>query len=169
MGTVFQAFFISYLVKLGYGKKFETYEELLHSSVSYAYNDAAKLAMARTSYREHEKVPYSRHQECMKRIANHSQVCIINAESFSQYLGSEMGIRDSSKYLRSLEENLATSGLTSLLRNGSPFLKRLNQLTRRSLERGLLGRYWTQLLLIKNLKTNVIFLYDENDLYFIFS
>ena len=33
MSTVFQAFFTSYLVEPGYGKKFETFEDLLHSNL----------------------------------------------------------------------------------------------------------------------------------------
>jgi hypothetical protein len=175
MSTVFQAFFTSYLVEPGYGKKFETFDELLSSSVAYGYNDVAEFGMASTSYKEHERFPYSRRQECndmkecMKRIANQSQLCTISGSQVSQYLASEMGIRDSSQYLCSLEENLVTSGLTSLLRNGSPFLNRLNALTRRSLEGGLLERYWAQLLWITNLRSKVRFLDHGNDLYFVFS
>ena len=175
MRTVFQAFFTSHLVEPGYGKKFETSEELVNSGVSYGYNDVADFAMASTPYKEHERFPSSRRQECndvkecMKRMANHSQLCTLSAKLYSQYLASEMGIRDSSKHLCSLEEDVGTTGVISVLRNGSPFLNRLNVLTRRSLERGLLGRYWTRLLLIKNLRNNVRFLYDENYLYFVFS
>jgi len=47
MNTVFQAFFISYLVAPGYGKKFETYDELLHSIFAYGYNDAMEVVLAR--------------------------------------------------------------------------------------------------------------------------
>jgi hypothetical protein len=175
MSTVFQAFFTSYLVEPGYGNKFDTFEELLNSSLAYGYNTVAELAMSSTSYKEHERFPYSRREECkdmeecMKRIANHSQLCTISNSYISQFLASEMGTRDSSKYLCSLEEDLFTIGLISLVRNGSPFLSRLNVLTRRSLEGGLLDRYWTQLLWINNLRSKVRFLDDENDLYFVFS
>ena len=175
MSTVFQAFFTSYLVEPGYGKKFETFDELLNSSVAYGYNDVLELGMTSTPYKEHERFPSSRRQDCndmkkcMKLIANHSQLCTISGESISQYLASEMGIRDSSKYLCSLEENLGTGGVISVLRKGSPFLNRLNVLTRRSLEGGLLQQYWTQLLWITNLRSNVRFINNENDLYFVFS
>jgi hypothetical protein len=175
MSTVFQAFFISYLVEPGYGKKIETFDELLNSSLAYGYNEAMEFGLASTSYKEHERFPYSRRQncddmkECMKRIANHSQLCTISAEPFSQYLASEMGIRDSRKYLCSLDENVVTFGLSSLLKNGSPFLNRLNGLSRASLEGGLLDRYWAQLLWMKNLRSKVRFLDHENDLYFVFS
>jgi hypothetical protein len=175
MSTVFQAFFTSYLVEPGYGKRFETFDELLNSSLSYGYNDAMEVAMASTSYNEHARFPSSRRQECknmkecMKRIANHSQLCTISASQISQFLSSEMGIRDTSQYLCNLEENLLTTGLISLLRNGSPFLYRLNVLTRRSVEGGLLERYWAQLLWITNLQSKVGFLDDKNVLYFVFS
>jgi len=175
MSTVFQAFFTSYLVEPGLGMKFETFDELLNSSVAYGYNDALEYAMSSTSYKEHERFPYSRRQdcndmeECMKRIANHSQLCTLSASQVSQFLASEMGIGDSSQYLCSLDENVVTTGLISLFRNGSPFLNRLNTLTRRSLEGGLLDQYWTQLLWITNLRSKVRFLDDESDLYFVFS
>jgi hypothetical protein len=107
--------------------------------------------------------------ECMKRIANHSQLCTPSAEVFSQYLASEVGILDSSQYLCSLEENLITTGVTSVLRNGSPFLNRLNVQIRRSLEGGLMDRYWAQLLWITTLRSKIRFLDNENGLYFVFS
>jgi hypothetical protein len=175
MSTVFQAFFVSYLVEPGCGKKFETFDEMLHSSVVYGYTDVFELAMASTSYKEHERFPYSRRQDCndvqdcMKRIANHSQLCMVSAEPYILYLASEMGIRDSSKYLCSLDENLITTGLISLLNNGSPFLNRLNVLTRRSLEGGLLDRYLAQLLWITSLRSKMRVGDGEEDLYFVFS
>jgi hypothetical protein len=50
----------------------------------------------------------------MKRTANQSQLCAVSALPDSQYGANEMGIRDSSEYQCSLDENLVTAGLTSL-------------------------------------------------------
>jgi hypothetical protein len=83
LSTVFQAFFTSYLVEPGYGKNFETFDELLNSSVTYGNHDALELGMATTSIKEYGRFPSSRRQECndmkecMKRIANHSQLCTL--------------------------------------------------------------------------------------------
>ena len=93
--------------------------------------------------------------ECMERIVNHSQLCTISVPRISEYLGTEIGIRDVGKYLCTLEENLMTTGFVSVLRNGSPFLHRLNVLTRRSLEGGLLDRYWAQLIWITKLRSKM--------------
>jgi hypothetical protein len=148
MSTVFQAIFTSYLVEPGYGEKYETFDDLLHSSVAYGYNYAVEGAMTGTSYKEHQRFPYWRRHdcndvmECMIRIANNDRLCTVSAPRISQNLASESGIRDASKSLCTLEESVfTTTGLTLVLNNGSPFLNRLNALTRRSLEGGLLDRY----------------------------
>ena len=145
MSTVFQAFFISFLVEPGYEKKFETFDDLLHCNLSYGYNDAMEGGMGTTSYEEHNSFPTSRRQdcndilECTKRIANNDQLCIISSPRISQYLASEMGIRDTSKFLCTLDENILTTGFISVLNNGSPFLNRLNILTGRRTSGSILG------------------------------
>jgi hypothetical protein len=175
MSTVFQAFFTSYLVEPGYGKKFETFDDLLHSSVVYGYNGGIEMLLKSTSYMEHLRFPNLRRQdcndvaECTRRIANNAQMCTLSVSRISQYLASEMGIRDASKSFCSLEENVGTSGLIFVLHNGSPILNRLNVLTRRSLEGGLLDRYWAQLLWIRSVRSKMRVSDIEEDLYFVFS
>ena len=175
MSTVFQAFFISYLVEPGYGKKFETFDDLLHSHLAYTYSDPLEASLSSTSYDEYLRFPTSRRQdcndlvECTRRIANNDQLFIMSAPRISQYIASEMGIPDSSKYICTLEENLFTNGFAFVLNNGSPFLNRLNVLTRRSLEGGLLDRYWAQLLWIKNLRSKMRLGDGEEAMYFVFS
>jgi hypothetical protein len=175
MTTVFQAFFISFLVEPGYGEKFETFDDLLKSSVAYGYNDAMEGSMGSTTYEEHNRFPSSRRQdcndlvECTRRIANNDQLCIISASRISQYLASEMSIRDFSKSLCTLEEDLFTVGFTFVLNNGSPFLKRLNELTRRIQEGGLLDRYWAQLLWTSSLRSKMTVGDYKEGLYFVFS
>jgi hypothetical protein len=172
---VFQAFFTSYLVEPGYGKKFETFDDLLYSSVPYGYNEAIQILLSSTSYEDHLSFPTSRRQacydvlECTKRIVNNAQLCMINIPRFSQYIASEMGIRDTSKTFCTLEENVGTSGHIFLLNNGSPYLNRLNVLIRRSLEGGLLEQYWAQLLWITSLRSKMRVGDGEEDMYFVFT
>jgi hypothetical protein len=175
MSTVFQAFFISYIVEPGYGKRFESFDDLLHSSVAYGYNDLMEGGMASTSYENHLRFLYSRRQdcndveECTRHIVNNAQLCTISLPRVTQYLASEMGIRDYRKSVCTLEENLFTTGLIFLLNNGSPFLNRLDVLTRRSQEGGLLDRYWSQLLWITSLRSKMRVGDSKEHLYFVFS
>jgi hypothetical protein len=175
ISTVFQAFFTSYLVEPGYGKKFETFDDLLQSNVAYGYNGGIEMILLSTSYRDHRSFPTTRHQdckdimECTRQIVNKAQMCTLSTPRFSQYLASEMGIPDASKSFCTLEENVGSSGLIFVLHNGSPYLNRLNVLTRRSMEGGLLERYWTQLIWIRSLRSKMTVGYIEEDLYFVFS
>jgi len=81
MSTVFQAFFTAHLVERGYGKKFETFNDLLRTRVAYGYNDAMESALSSTSYEEYQSFPYWRGQycnnivACKRRIANNAQLC----------------------------------------------------------------------------------------------
>jgi hypothetical protein len=86
-----------------------------------------------------------------------------------EYLASEMGVRDSSQSVCILEEVIFTIGFVFVLHNGSPFLNRLNVLTRRSQEGGLLDRYWEQLLWTTSLRSKMTVGNGEEDLYFVFS
>jgi hypothetical protein len=175
MSTVFQAFFTSYLVEPGYGKRFETFDDLLHSSVFYGDNDAMDMLLTTTSYEDHHNFQISRHQdcndivECTRRITNNSQMCTISVTRLSQYIASEMGIRETSKFFCTLEENLFTTGFVFVLHNGSPFLNMFNVLTRRSQEGGLLDRYLAQLLWITSLRSKMAVGDVAEDLYFVFS
>jgi len=175
MSTVFQAFFTSYLVEPGYEKKSETFDDLLHSTVSYGYNDAWEIVLSSTSYEGHTNFPPSRRQdcndfeECTRRIVNNDQLSTISVPRISQYHTSRLGIREATKFRCTFEENLFTIGFIFVLHNGSPFLNRLNVLTRRSQEGGLLSRYWAQLMWITCLRSKMIVYDIAGDLYFVFS
>jgi len=80
-----------------------------------------------------------------------------------------MDVPVASNSLCILEENVFTTGFIFLVRNGSPFLNRLNVLTRLSMEGGLLGRYWTNLLWVKYLRDKMRVGDGEEDMYFVFS
>jgi len=175
MSTVFQAFFTSYLVEPGYGKKFETFDDLVHSSLVYGYNGVIELLLGTTSAQNHSSFPNSRRQlcndfvECTRKIVNNAQMCTLSSPRFTKYLASEMGIPDASKTFCTLEENVGSSGLIFVLHNGSPFLNRFNVLTRRSMEGGLLERYFAQLIWIRSLRSKMTVGDMVEDLYFVFS
>jgi len=174
MSTVFQAFFTSYLVEPGYGKKLETFDDLLHSNVAYGYNDGIEMFLLSTSYGDHHSFHTSRRQdckdivECTREIVNNAQMCTLSTPRFSQYLASDMGIPDASKTFCTLKESVGSSGLIFVLHNGSPYLKRLNEITRRSMEGGLLERYLAQLIWIRSLRSKMTVRDVEEDLYFVF-
>jgi hypothetical protein len=175
MSTVFQAFFFSYLVQPGCGKRFETVDEVLHSNVFYGYNEFYELVMDMAGYKEHRRFPSSRRvdcsdmMQCLQRIVTDADLCTLSASPFIQYLSSQMGIHDGTKYLCALEEYKVTTGFVSVFRNGSPHLNRFNTLTVRVLEAGLLDRYWTELIWNVRLRSENRVDEDDENMYFVFS
>jgi hypothetical protein len=175
MSNVFQAFFISYLVQPGHEKKFETVDEVLHSAMFYGYNELYETGMDMMGYNEHRQFPSSRRldcsdmMKCLQRIVTDADLCTLSAPPFIQYLSSQMGIHDHTKHLCTLEEDLLTTGFISVLRNGSPFLNRVNALTQRVLEAGLLDRYWAELMWNVKLRSNKRVDEDDQKMYFVFS
>jgi hypothetical protein len=55
ISTVFQAFFVSYLVEPNYGKKLEMFEEILDSNLVYGNHPAYSYAQDTISYPEFVK------------------------------------------------------------------------------------------------------------------
>jgi hypothetical protein len=57
ISTVFQAFFVSYLVEPGYGEKISTFQDLLDSSINYSFNIIAEIDMRTTEFSDHLHFP----------------------------------------------------------------------------------------------------------------
>jgi hypothetical protein len=175
MSTVFQTFFVSYLVEPGYDKKFETVDEVLRAGLFYGYNEFYEIVMDTAGYKEHRKFPSSRRldcsdmMKCLQRIVTDADLCTLSAPPFIQYMSSQMGIHDDTKYLCTLDEYMVTTGFISVFRNGSPHLKRFNALTMLVLEAGLLERYWTELLWNVKLRSNNWVDEGDENMYFVFS
>jgi len=95
-------------------KEIWDFDDLLHSSFSYGYNNAMELAMSSALCNEYQIFPYWRRQncnvilECTRRIANNDQLCTVGVPRVCQYIASEMGIRDASKFVCTLEDNWLT-------------------------------------------------------------
>jgi hypothetical protein len=152
MSTVFQAFFVSYLVEPAYEKKTETLDELQDAAVTYGYLPFIEQAMQTAEYPEFVKFSESKKlkeecrdvRECVQRTVSKGDMASIIYPVFATYVASEMGIVDESRVICYLDENMFSAGLTILVRTNL-FLDRFNVLIRRCLEAGFLERHWSEL------------------------
>ena len=151
IGTVFQAFFVSYLVEPGYGEKFETFQELLDSSVNYGYNDAFDFGVRTMEYRDHLKFPLPRRVDCvdlkicLMRMMTDGDLATISNPEYTKYLSNELGYQGEMNSPCSLDENFIYVSLGSVFSKGNPLVKQFNTILRRVLEAGIAYRYWEQL------------------------
>jgi len=153
ISTVFQAFFVSYLVEPKYEKKLETLEELQNSDVVYGYHSAINYAKDTFSYPEfvrfleHKRLmeDCSDSRKCVERMITKRDIASIIAPFFATYVAREMGTLDVGKVICSLGDDFMSGGRIVLFKKGNPLLDRFNILMRRYLEAGLLEMLWTKL------------------------
>jgi hypothetical protein len=153
ISTVFQAFFVSYLVEPKYEMKLETLEELLNSDVVNGYNPAINFYQETLSLTEfvnfleykEMKEDCSDLRKCVERMITKRGIATIVPPVFATYVAREMGNVDVGKLICSLGDNLVPRVITVLFKKGNPLLESFNILMRRYLEAGLLEMLWTQL------------------------
>ncbi|XP_033610108.1 uncharacterized protein LOC117282849 [Cryptotermes secundus] len=148
MVTVFQTFFVSYLVEPGYGKAITTVQEVVNSELVYAYHPVVEHFLTLLEYDDyHVAVPDSRRVlcidfvECTKRLITERDVALINADTYVRYIASLIGVVDYSRVLCHLGDSSISLQSAGLLHKGSPFRDGFNKFVRRCLEGGLVGRY----------------------------
>jgi hypothetical protein len=151
--TVFQAFFVSYLVEPEHEKKIETLDELLHSDIVYGYNPGIDIASLTIPYpelsnfneRKKLREDCSDTLKCFERMVTKGDIASIAAPMFATYLASQRGIVDINKIICSFDETIISAAITILFKKGNPLLDRVNVLIRRCLEAGLLEMSWSDL------------------------
>jgi hypothetical protein len=153
ISTVFQAFFVSYLVEPKYERKLKTLDELQESDVVYGYHQITHYFQSSMSYPEfvnfleHKKLKEdcSNIRKCIERMTTKRDIASIIPPFFALYVAREMGIVDFGKIVCSLEGDIISGGGIFLFKKGNPLLDRFNILMRRYLEAGLLESHWQEL------------------------
>ena len=177
ISTVFQAFFVSYLVEPKYEKKIETLDDLMESEVIYGSIGAFSFAQYTLSYPE--LVKFHDHKglqedcsdlrKCVERMITKRDIAIVTDPLVATYVSRELGTVDVDKLICSLDEALISGDLTVLFKKGNPLLDRFDFLMRRYLEAGLLERIWTELQHRASLKGGGSFSEEASDMFFVFS
>jgi hypothetical protein len=172
--TVFQAFFVSYLVEPGYGKVISTLDEALDEELLFGNNPFTDHYLAVADYKEHERFPTSRQVpcgdlvECTKRLILQRDITFVNAEIYATYIASTIGVADYTKALCHINDVLFLP-VNGILIRGSSFMDRLNRLMRYCMEGGLVDRYWDNINFEARLRSNNEFIQDNNDNFFAFN
>jgi hypothetical protein len=177
ISTVFQAFFVSYLVEPKYEKKLETLDELLNSDVVYGNHPIVTYAQDTVSSPELVKfLHHKRLQEdcsdlrkCGERMITKRDMASFIAPVFVTYVARELGTVDVGEIICSFGDVLMSTGVTVLFKKGNVFLDRFNILMRRYLEAGLLESLWTELQHRASLRGGGSFREATTDLFIVFS
>jgi hypothetical protein len=175
MSTVFQAFFVSYLVEPGYGEKISTFQELLDSNVNYGFVAAVEFGMSTMDYQEHLQFPPTRRVDCfdlktcLRRMMTNGDVATFSTPEYTKHISNELGNQGAMKSPCSLDENFFYGNVVALFTKGNPSVNQFNTILRRVLESGIVFRYRNQLaheaLLSSRTKSDE----DGNSIYYVFT
>jgi hypothetical protein len=159
MVTVFQTFFVSYLVEPGFGNKITRYDEAMGSHLIYAYFPIVDFFIASMdSNRYRVNLPDSLRfacpdiVECTKRLITQRDVAIINSYIYVKYIASLIGVSDYSNYICHVDETF-TLYVPFLLPKASPFHYGINRRLRQCMESGLFKKLWGDTVLRAQLQS----------------
>lgn len=152
MTTVFQVFFITFLVNPGYGKRVENFEELVSSGLKLV-TDARMLSFVNISgYWEYLRLELSTDScsvidECVIQLVKNKNMTTVTSKFQFEYILATVGkTEDKNKYMCTIPEIVVTSRFSMYVSKGNPLLDRFNLWIQRILESGLVNRYWSQVL-----------------------
>ena len=175
VSTVFQAFFISYLVEPGYGEKIATFQELLDSSVNYGFIVALEYGMTTMEFTDHlnfsstRRVACDNLKNCLMRMMTEGDVATVSSAEYANYMFNVVGYQGEMKSPCSLDENFNNINAVAVFFRGNPLLKQFNKIIRRCLEGGLVFRNWILLNHEALLKGRTKADEDGSSMYFVFT
>jgi hypothetical protein len=177
ISTVFQAFFVSYLVEPKYEKKLETLDELLDSDIVYGYHPLVSFVKTTAVYPEFVNFDeHKRHKKdcsdirkCVERMITKKDICAVVPPFLATYVARELGTVSVGEIVCSLDGYIISGRATILFRKGNPLLGRFNILMKRYLEADLLENDWTQLQHRAALKGRGRLREAAGDIFFAFS
>jgi hypothetical protein len=179
INTVFQSYFISYLAEPGYGTRIKTIHELNESNLIIYVPYLVKRIFFYTSYETYDKLKIpteisASYADSFMRLINDNDVATLGLPLLAEYLVATEGeFGNYKEYVCTIDENVASAGLSIYFAKGNPLLNRVNAVIRRCLEAGLVDKYATELMWTTRLENSQKTLEHENEggdhMYFMFT
>jgi Ligand-gated ion channel. len=178
MSTVFQSFFISFLVSPGYVSQLSSLDDLIHSGLKYGNNSDVNRLLSQIEYFEHERLNLDQfecadYEKCLERVFTESDTTFVIFTFQAQYIAARVGKNFDENLLCSLDEIVFSGNSVMLLGRGDPVIDSFNVVIRRCIEAGLGDKYWSDFsfnLTLQNVRKSE----DPDcqacsDMYFVFS
>jgi hypothetical protein len=159
ISTVFQTFFMSFLVETGYERGIETFEELLDSDLLYGYNTALEFVFMQVDFGNTKLFSRPRTEcleirKCVEHVIFNRNMTTIFSKTCINYIASMNGVEEKNEMICFLGDRMAPGYAAAYFPKGNLFLNAVNPLLRRYLEAGLLNRYWSHLTWGERLKSS---------------
>jgi hypothetical protein len=163
VNTIFQAIFTTFLVAPEYGKRITSFEELFNSDLIYGRDISFEKGLDHFNIYDHRLLKLSRsechnHVICLQRLFTKGDITTLSLKIDAEYVYSyKVSGHSRNIKLCSVDENLLVLDTVLCLTKGHPLLNRFNAVIRRSMETGLVEKYWSELnfnLQLQSFKTS---------------
>ena len=144
MTTVYQAYFIGFLVNPGFGKSINTLDDLMKSGIEYGYTrDVDALQLWDPVYRiirENRKICSSTYK-CLQRVLERKDFATIVDNFHAEYFRTRLFFHNIHVPVCTLQENVIMLRISLYMAKGNPLLHRFNEIITRIIEAGLFKKW----------------------------
>ncbi|PSN46588.1 Ionotropic receptor 217 [Blattella germanica] len=143
MSTLFQTFFTSYLVNPGIMERIRTLEQLYESDLEYRFFPENENYLKFSFPTYYSRIPLKRKlcnlsEVCLYELISSKDFTVIGHSFHTEYFTSS----NNNPKLCTLDDNIYKLSFTMHLAKGSPLIEVFDDVVRRLIEGGLVGKWW---------------------------
>jgi hypothetical protein len=178
VSTIFQSFFVSFLVSPGYSSYISSLDDISKSGLMYGNFGALDNLLREAGYEELDRLNIDQvechdYEKCLERLFTQEDVAVLSPVIGAQYVASLVGKMEDENSLCFLDENVFSVNCVMYFNMGRPEFGKINVIIRRCIEAGLVEKYWSELnfkLKLLNVgKSKDADCQECGDMYFVFS
>jgi hypothetical protein len=159
MSTVYQTYFIGFLVNPGFEKSITTLNELMESGIEYGYpGDISGMRFSDPTYdiiRENRKICKSVYK-CLHRVIEQKDFATIFDSFHAEYFRTRLLFRNIQVPLCTLQEDVMLYMSSMYMAKGNPLLHSFNEIITRTFEAGFYVKFQNEFLFSSRLDDHPI-------------
>jgi hypothetical protein len=144
MTTVFQTYFVGFLVNPGFEKSISTLNDIIESGIEYGFmGDMDRIQFSDSIYdiiKKHLKQCPSLFK-CLERVIRNKDFATVSDDFHAEYLSTRLLFYDIRTPVCSLPSDIMRYSVSTYMAKGNPLLHRFNEIIRYLLEAGLFGKW----------------------------
>jgi hypothetical protein len=148
--TIFQSFFMSYLISPSSLRPLTTLEDLTNSDLKYGKNEDNHEFLTETGYEGFEVLNLDvlecpNNLKCLERLFTEGDIAVVSRKFEAEYVASQIDL-PYGKLLCSLDEDIFASNQAMYVVKGDPIGGHLNVHLRHIMEAGLVDKLWSEFI-----------------------
>jgi hypothetical protein len=140
MATVYQTFFVGFIVNPGFKRSITTLNELIYSKIEYGYTgDMKRLQFSDPIYdiiEKNRKICKSMFK-CLERVIRHSDFATVSDTFHAEYFKTRLLFHNIHIPLCTLQDDIMRYSVSTYMAKGNPLLNIFNKMIRYLFEAGL--------------------------------